>query len=81
MILTIVTRSNSGYINDKCTLDCERDFAVEVAKKMFDVSRDNKYIEIYQGSKLYFGDSRVRTWIKMAKSETDWNIDQKYDLL
>ena len=80
MLLTIVTRSNVGYMNDKCSLECDASFAIDVAKRMCEVSKDNKYVEIYQGSKLYFGDSRVKPWIKIFKDE-EYRVEYQYDVL
>ena len=81
MTLTIVTRSNVGYMNSKCELECDKEFAIEVAKKMFNVSKNNKYVEIYQGDKLYYGDSQIKPWIKVMLQDSEWKVEQLYEYL
>lgn len=82
MLLTIVTRSNTGYMNDKCTVECNEQFAIELAQNMYRSNKDNKYVEVYEGRNLYFGDSRVKPWrIVSIDQEGYWTVDRKYEIL
>lgn len=77
-----MTRSNTGYMNDKCTVECSEQFACELALRMYKTNKDNKYVEVYEGSKLYFGDSRVKPWLIVRPSNDDsWTLERKYEIL
>lgn len=82
MLLTLVTRSNVGYMNEKCTVECSEQFATELAKRMFMTNKDNKYVEVYEGRNLYFGDSRVKPWLVIKPlGEDHWSLERKYEIL
>lgn len=71
MILTVVTRTNTGYMNEKTVLDSDIEFATILAKKMILVDKSNFYAEILEGSKLYYGDSRVKPMLKIYRDDNN----------
>jgi len=69
-------------MNEKCTVECSEQFAIELAQRMYKANKDNKYVEIYEGTKLYFGDSRVKPWLVIKLDiHGELSLERKYEIL